>query len=120
MAICVGCNQPHNSYRAYCSVCMQTQAITKAIEESQRQTSRQYSSSEDRYEGYGGVSGGASDPYWDTRPAIVKWFHYAHWGTPCFVIWFMVMASWIFGLHEFSWWDLLWGFIFFAKMGNEI
>lgn len=36
MQVCVGCQRQHDSYRAYCTNCMQTRAFTKAIEDSNR------------------------------------------------------------------------------------
>lgn len=112
MNTCVGCARKHDSWRAYCTNCMQTQNLSKAIE-SQNKAS---TPTQPNFVQPTMVTGG----FRDDRHKIIQWLDYTNWGMPCLMIWVIYMfVGFFFQLHHISGWDWLVGFILFVKAGNE-
>lgn len=99
MSVCIGCGRHHDSWLAYCTNCIQTQKLTKAMEDSdKRQLVATHTSS---------ISG-------TTYGKPIKW------ASVFLFIWCWYMtAGFFFKVHDINGWDFLVGFLLLAWSGNE-
>ncbi len=111
----MGCARQHDSWRAYCTNCMQTQAIIKQMEEAERR--RNFNSPANQplpppnYSGYSGRS---------YEPSRFSWLWTSGIGAFGFFCWILYMFwTLLFNRANFTGMDLVAGLVFLSWYGSE-
>ena len=110
---CMSCARQHDSWRAYCTDCMQTQTIVKQMEEAERR--RNFNSPANQpilptvgYSGYG-----------SSTPSRFSWLWTSGIGAFGFFCWMVYMFWTLVNGANFTAMDFIAGLVFFSWYGNE-
>ena len=113
MNTCMSCARQHDSWRAYCTNCMQTQALVKQMEEAERRQKFNSPVSQPlpppNYSGYGGYS----------EPSRFSLLMTNGLGALGLVCWMFYMLWTFFTGANFTTTDFVAGLVFFIWYGNE-
>ncbi len=116
MNTCMSCARQHDSWRAYCTNCMQTQALVKQMEEAERRQKFNSPVSQPlpppNYSGYSGYSG-------YIEPSRFSWLLENNLGLISLWAWkFYMLWTFITGAN-FTTTDFVAGLVFFIWAANE-
>lgn len=110
---CMSCARQHDSWRAYCTDCMQTQTIVKQMEEAERR--RNFNSPANQpilpTVGYSGYSSSA--------PSRFSWLLENHFGLIGLWCWVFYMLWTLVTGANFTTMDFITGLVFFIWHGAE-
>jgi hypothetical protein len=113
MNTCMSCARQHDSWRAYCTNCMQTQTLVKQMEEAERRRNFNSPASQpllpSNFSGYGGYS----------EPSRFSWLMTNGLGALGLVCWMFYMLWTFFTGANFTAMDFVAGLVFFIWYGNE-
>jgi len=115
MNTCMSCARQHDSWRAYCTNCMQTQAIIKQMEAAERRRNFNSPASQPlpppNYSGYSGYS--------YSTPSRFSWLLNNSLGIIGFVSWWFYMLWTFVTGANFTTSDFVAGLVFFIWAANE-
>ncbi len=113
MNTCLSCARKHDSWLAYCTNCMQTQAILKQMEEAERRQKFNSPVSQPlpplNVSGYGGYS----------EPSRFSWLLENSFGIIGFTCWWPYMLWTLVTGANFTTTDFVVGLVFFIWAANE-
>lgn len=113
MNICMSCARQHDSWRSYCTNCMQTQAIVKQMEEAERRGNFNSSAN------YPILPIGGYGAYGNSTPGRFTWLMTNGLGALGLVCWMFYMLWTLFNGANFTAMDFVAGLVFFIWYGNE-
>lgn len=107
--MCLSCGRQHDSWRSYCTNCMQTHAITKHMEKLNSVADRNLSS----------VSSVVNPGTYSESTNPFSWLLTSKIGTIGLYIWMFYMLWNLISGGQFTAWDWIIGLVFFIWMGSE-